>query len=130
MLRAGVVFFACVFGLGFALGVIRYGLAGAGFDARMLVLAEIPAMLACAWWAAGWCAARFAVPTAAVQRLGMGLVMFALLRLGELGVGVHLMGQTVGGHFDNLLTPRGLAEFAPQALTALFPLIRARLTGR
>jgi hypothetical protein len=60
----------------------------------------------------------------------MGLTMLLLLRLGELWVGVGLMGQTVARHVAELATARGLLEIAPQALTALFPLLRSRMTGR
>jgi hypothetical protein len=130
MVRGGVVFFAFVFGLGFALGTVRQLLMGIGLGRQLLVVAEIPIMLAFAWWAAGWCARRFGVAASTAARLGMGLVMLILLRLGELGVGVYLMDQTVRSHFGALTAAAGAAETLPQILAALFPLIRARLTGR
>jgi hypothetical protein len=130
MIPAGTAYFLLVFGLGFALGTVRHGLMDAGLSRSVLVAAEIPVMLAFAWWAAGWCAARFGVATSMAARLGMGAVMFLLLRLGELGVGVGLMGQTIAGHVAALVAAPGALEAAPQLLTAFFPLLRARLTGR
>jgi hypothetical protein len=129
-LTAGAAYFALVFGLGFLLGALRQLLTGAGLSRGMLVAAEIPVMLVFAWWAAGRCAERFGVAISAAARLTMGAVMFALLRLGELATGVALMGQTVQDHAVALATTAGLLETAPQLLTALFPLIRARLTAR
>jgi hypothetical protein len=128
--RAGAAWFGLVFALGFLFGALRQWLMGFGLSRGLLVAIEVPLILAFAWWAAGWCARRFMVPIAAGPRLAMGLVMLLLLRLGELAVGVLLMGQTVAGHFIAMASTAGLIEAAPQILTALFPLVRARSTGR
>jgi hypothetical protein len=130
MIRAGIAYFLLVFGLGFALGGLRQALMGHGFERGLLVAAEVPLMLVFAWWASGWCASRFGVATTTAARLGMGVVMLLLLQAGELGVGVLLMGQTVQSHFAVLATASGMLEVAPQVLSALFPLLRARFSGR
>jgi hypothetical protein len=130
VIRAGIAYGVMVFGLGFALGMHRHGLMGIGLGRSLLVALEIPVMLAYAWWAAGWSAGRFAVSAGTAARLAMGAVMFALLRLGELAVGMAFMGQTASSHAAAVMTPAGLLETAPQVLTALFPWLRARLTGR
>lgn len=130
MIAAGVAYFVLVFGLGFILGWLRHLLMGLGLGRDMLVFVEIPLMLAYAWWAAGWCAARFGVATGSAPRFAMGMVMLMLLRLAELAVGMTLMGQTFQTHLAALATARGAWEMAPQVMAALFPLIRARLTGR
>lgn len=130
MIRAGAVYFLMVFGLGFLLGWLRHLIMGLGVGRELLAGLEIPVMLAYAWWAAGWCAERFGIAISTAARLSMGFVMLVLLRLGELCVGMGLQGQTLAGHLAALGTLPGLVEAAPQVLTALFPLIRARLTGR
>jgi hypothetical protein len=127
---SGVVYFTLVFGLGFLLGALRQALMGLGLGRDLLVALEIPAMLAFAWWAAGWCAERFGTPISTGARLAMGAVMLALLRLGELGIGVAFMGQTAAAHLGATVTARGLLELAPQVLAAFFPLLQAKLTGR
>jgi hypothetical protein len=129
-LAAGAAFFGLVFGLGFLLGALRHLLMGYGLSRGVLVAAEIPLMLAFAWWAAGWCAERFGTAISASARLVMGGVMLTLLRVGELGVGMAFMGQTAASHVAALLTAPGLLEAAPQVLAALFPLVRANLFGR
>jgi hypothetical protein len=128
--RAGAAYFLLVFALGCALSAVRTGLMGLGLPRAPIVWIEIGIILAFAWWAAGWCAERFGVAIGTGTRLVMGVVMLALLRAGELAVGVGLMGQTIQAHAAALLTAGGLAEAAPQLLAALFPLIRAKLTGR
>jgi hypothetical protein len=121
--RAGIAYFATLFALGFLLGSLREMATRAGWPRGPLVLAEIPVMLAFAWVAAGWCCRRFAVPLAVGHRIGMGLVMLVLLRLGELAVGTLLMGHTFRAQLAADISPAGLLESLPQALTAAFPLL-------
>ncbi len=119
-LRAGAAYFLLVFALGFAFGALRQGLMAQGLPRAPLVWAEIPLILAFAWWAAGWCAARFGVAIAAGARLAMGFVMLLLLRLGELAVGVVFMEQTLRSHAAAVMSAAGAAEAVPQLLAALF----------
>ena len=126
-LAAGGVSFALVFALGFLLGAARQALMGLGLERTLLVVAEIPVMLAFAWWAAGWCARRLAVPTAPSARLLMGATMLVLLRIGEAAVGLFLMNLTIAEQVAQLWTLRGGLEMVPQILTALFPALRAFL---
>jgi hypothetical protein len=121
---AGAAYFGLVFGLGFMLGTLRQLAMQLGAGRGPLVLLEIPLMLAFAWWAAGWCVRRCQVPHRRGARLLMGGVMWFLLRLGELGVGVGLMGQSLRDHFAAIATGRGLLELAPQVLAAFFPLLQ------
>jgi hypothetical protein len=121
--RAGIVYFVALFALGFLLGTLREVALRAGWPRGPLVLAEIPVMLAFAWVSAGWCCRRFGVPLAIGHRIGMGLVMLVLLRLGELAVGTLLMGHTIRAQLAADISPAGLLEFLPQALTAAFPLL-------
>jgi hypothetical protein len=128
-LVAGILYFVLVFGLGFILGAVRQVLVGLGLARDLLVLAEIPVMLAFAWWAAGWCVRRLSVPAALAARLVMGLTMFALLRLGEAAVGLFLLDLTLSQQAARLWTLRGGLEMVPQILTAFFPALRARFTA-
>ncbi len=125
---AGALYFSLVFGLGFLLGTLRQALVALGLGRDLLVLAEIPVMLAFAWWAAGWSARRHAVPAALTARLVMGLTMFALLRLGEAAVGLFLLGLAPAQQAARLWTLRGGLEMVPQILTAFFPALRARFS--
>ncbi len=66
-LAAGGIYFALVFALGFLLGGARQALMGLGLERTLLVAAEIPVMLAFAWWAAG-CVRRLALPNSWERR--------------------------------------------------------------
>ncbi len=126
-LRAGIVFFLLVFGAGFLFGSLREGLMGLGLSRNALVLLELPLMLAIAWFAAGWSASRFGVPTATAVRLTMGATMLILLRFAEWAVGAWLMGLPLAQQLAAAATPMGAVETGTQVLAALFPALRARL---
>jgi hypothetical protein len=129
-LSAGVGYGLAVFAMGFILGTVRNVLMRlTGLERDLLVLIELPVILAFAWWVAGQLVVGFPVARTITARLIMGAVMLVLLRLGELWVGAALMGQSITSHVAGLFSLRGLVEFAPQALTALFPLLH-RMLGR
>ncbi len=125
-LQAGLVFFVLLFGLGFLLGSLRLLLVQHGFGRNLLVLIELPIMLAYAWWVTGWAVRRFAVPTARGARLIMGGVMFTLLRLSEMLLGAMLMGISTSAQLALIFTPMGALEISAQIACALFPLLHAR----
>ena len=125
--QAGIAFYVLLFGLGFLLGVLRQILVQHGWSRDLLVLLEIPLLLAYAWWVTGWAVQRFAVPTDQAARLMMGGVMLALLRLSEAVIGSTLTGA---GFFAQLIpvgSLMGAVELAAQMACALFPLLHARL---
>ncbi|HYC23067.1 MAG TPA: hypothetical protein VEI94_10205, partial [Candidatus Bathyarchaeia archaeon] len=78
-LNAGAVYFALVFGAGFALGAIRLLVVVPRLGARTAELIEAPIMLAVTFLAARWTVSRLAVPPAWTRRLAMGGVALALL---------------------------------------------------
>jgi hypothetical protein len=125
-IQAGVASFILLFGLGFLLGSLRLLLVQHGFGRTMLVLIELPILLAYAWWVTGWAARRFAVSTAHAVRLVMGGVMFGLLRLSEMLLGAMLMGLSTTAQLAAMATPMGAVELAAQIACAFFPLLHAR----
>jgi hypothetical protein len=127
-IKAGLVYGLLLFAAGFALGTLRELLMRAGMPRTPLVLAEIPVILAVAWFLARWSIGRFAVPPGMGARLVTGLAMLLLLRAGELGVGVLLMGHSLAAQLAADLSVGGLLEFLPQALAAAFPLLQQHVT--
>jgi hypothetical protein len=122
--RAGLFYFAVVFGLGFLLGILRGLLVAKGVASRdTLVFVEIPIVVAYAWFASGIIIRRINVPDRAFPRMIMGGVMFVMLRMSEAAVGLSFLGIGIKEQFVQLGTLRGLLEFLPQVLTAAFPLI-------
>jgi hypothetical protein len=114
--QAGFIYFVLLFGLGFLLGSLRL----------LLVLLELPIMMAYAWWVTGWAVRRFAVSTAQATRLVMGGVMFGLLQISEMLLGALLMGLSPGAQLAAMATPMGAVVLAAQGACALFPLLHAR----
>jgi hypothetical protein len=81
VLKAGVLYFANVFGAGFVLGTIRVLWLVPSFGKRMAELMEAPIMFVVTIVAARWIVRRLAVPSAPLSRLGMGCVALAIMPL-------------------------------------------------
>jgi hypothetical protein len=125
--QAGFAYFVLLFGLGFLLGILRQILVQHGMGRDLLVLLEIPLLLAYAWWVTGWAARRFGVATSNVARIIMGGAMFALLRLSELLIGMALTGTGIMSQLFPAISLMGATELAAQIACAFFPLLHARL---
>lgn len=123
-LRAGSVYFAVMFALGFVLGTIRVVLLAPGLGAMTATLIELPVMLAASWFVCRWAVARWRVPWRPGARLAMGALAFALLIAAEVVLGTLGFGRSVGEQIAAMLSPEGLAGLAGQLLFALFPLAR------
>jgi hypothetical protein len=84
ILKAGVLYFALVFGAGFVLGTIRTLWVVPRFGTRMAELMETPVMLVVIIVASRWVVLHLAVPWAPSARLWMGgiaLCLFARHRI-------------------------------------------------
>jgi hypothetical protein len=125
--QAGIAFYVLLFGLGFLLGTLRQILVQHGLSRDLLVLIEIPLLLAYAWWVTGWAVQRFAVPTDQATRLMMGGVMLTLLRLSEAVIGSALTGAGFFAQLVPIGSLMGFVEFAAQVICALYPILHARL---
>ncbi len=79
ILKAGVLYFAVVFGAGLVLGPIRILWVVSFLGARMAELLEAPIMLVITIVAARWIVGRLAVPPTPSSRLGMGGIALSLL---------------------------------------------------
>ncbi len=121
---AGVAYAILVFGVGFALGVIRVILIAPRAGPTAAVLLETPLILAASWWLARVSIVRFGVRRALAARLVMGLVAFAVLMLAEVTLAGVLFGRTVPEYLAGLTTVPGAIGIAAQVLFACFPLVR------
>lgn len=100
-LRAGVRYFAVVFGTGFILGPIRLLWAAPRFGPRVAELGEMPIMLVVIVVAARWVVRSLAVPPTPARRLGIGSVALALLLIGELTLVLGLRGLSIRDYLAN-----------------------------
>lgn len=129
-LLAGIGYFAPVFVVGFALGVLRGILLVPLVGELWAVAIELPVMLGVSWWVCGLLVTRMGVPPAVPSRLVMGGVAFALLLLAELGVSLLLLDRTPADHLATYARPPNQLGLFAQLLFALVPLIRCRGVSR
>jgi hypothetical protein len=123
-IRGGVLYFALVFAIGFAFGVVRQTLVIPRIGERAAVLLEVPLLLALAWPLCRRVVRRCAVPPALPHHVVMGLVAFALLMLAELLLAVTLAGQTPAQHWARYAELPVQIGLAGQILFALFPVLQ------
>lgn len=90
--RAGFVYFACVFAVGFVLGSVRVPLLVPRLGERTAELVELPVMVLASAVLARWRQRRTADLTVREQRL-VGAVAVASLLVAECGLGA-LLGRT------------------------------------
>ena len=125
-IKAAAAYFAIVFSLGFVLGTARVLVIAPRIGEIAAVLLEAPIMLTCSWFAARWCIARFAVGSAASDRLVMGFAAFGLVMGAELALAVLLFGQTVAQHFGAYQRFAGGLGLGVQLVFALVPFLQRR----
>lgn len=126
ILKAGVLYFILVFGVGFVLGPIRILWAVPRFGARLAELMEAPIMLAVIIVAARWIVRRLAVPSPLWSRLGMGLIALALMLAAEFTLVLKLRGLSIGEYFASRDPVAGAVYYMMLGVFAVMPLLIAR----
>lgn len=126
ILKAGALYFALVFGAGFALGPIRILWAVPRFGARMAELMETPIMLVVIVVAARWIVRRLALPSTSSNRLGMGCVALALLLVAEFTLVLWLRGMSLSEYFASRDPVSGTVYYVMLGVFALVPLFVVR----
>ena len=92
ILKAGVFYFALVFGAGFVVGPIRLMWAVPRFGTRIAELMEAPIMFIVTILAARWIVRRLALPPTASIRLGTGSIALGLMLVAEFTFVLWLRG--------------------------------------
>jgi len=95
MIIAGVLYFALVFGAGFAFGPIHILWVVPRFGTRMAELMETPIMFVVIIVAARWIVRRLALPATTSSRVGMGCVALALMLVAEFTLVLWLRGLSI-----------------------------------
>ncbi len=126
LLKAGILYFALVFGAGFVLGPIRVFWVVPRVGVRIAELMEAPFMFAVIIVAARWLVRRLAIPPAPSSRLGVGFIALGLLLAAEIAMGYLLWGLSI----TELITTRdpvsGSVFCALLGVFAAMPLLVAR----
>ena len=126
ILKAGVLYFALVFGAGFVLGTIRVLWIVPRFGTRIAELMETPIMFVLTILAARWVARRLAVPPTPSRRLAVGFVALGLLLLAEFTVVLWLRGLTIGEYLASRDPVAGTVYLVMLGVFAVMPLVVAR----
>lgn len=126
IVKAGVLYFAIVFGAGFVLGPIRLLWAVPRFGTRMAELMEAPVMLVVTIIAARWIVRRLALPPAPSSRLGMGCIALGLMLVAEFTLVLWLRGLSISEYLASRDPVPGTVYYAMLGVFAIMPLLMAR----
>jgi hypothetical protein len=130
ILKAGVLYFALVFGAGFVLGPIRILWLVPRVGTRLAELMEAPIMLVVTILAARWIVRRFAVPPTVSHRLGMGFIALALLLVTEFTLVLRLRGLTIAEYLASRDPVSGTVYYVILGAFAVIPLLVERRWDR
>jgi hypothetical protein len=126
ILKAGVLYFALVFGAGFVLGPIRILWLAPRFGMRIAELMEMPIMFVVIILAARWIVRRLAVPSAPLSRLGMGCLALALVLIAEFTLVLWLRGLTIAEYIVSRDPVSGTVYYVMLGMFAIMPLLVTR----
>lgn len=126
ILKAGVLYFAFVFGAGFVLGTIRTLWIVPRFGARTAELMEAPIMFVITILAARWVVRHLLISPPLATRLGAGLVALAFLLTLEFTVVLWIRGLTIGEYIQRRDPVAGTVYIALLAAFAVMPALVAR----
>jgi hypothetical protein len=100
LVLAGLVYFGCVFAVGFALGMVRSVFVAPALGEAFAVAVELPIILAVAWLVSRALTRRFEVPALLLPRAVMGTTAFILLMAGEASISLLLAGRSLIEHLQ------------------------------
>jgi hypothetical protein len=125
ILKAGLLYFAIVFGTGFVLGTIRTLWVIPRIGTRWAELMETPIMIVVTILAAHWVVLRLTIPSTVSARLIMGGLGLGFLLGAELSL-VRLRGLSLLEYFSTRDPVSGSVYYAALAIFAVMPLLVAR----
>jgi hypothetical protein len=126
ILKAGVLYFALVFGAGFVLGTIRTFWIVPSFGTRTAELMETPIMLVITVLAARWVARHLLLSPAPTTRLGVGFVALGCMLITEFTVVPWIRGLTIGEYLARRDPVAGTVYILMLVVFAVMPLFVAR----
>jgi hypothetical protein len=123
VVKAGVLYFALVFAVGFVLGAIRTVWVVPRVGTRTAELMEMPIMLAVTIVAARWIVLRLAVPIMWSARLEMGCMALVLMLIAEFGFVLWLRGLSIREYLATRDPVAGAAYYLLLIVFAIMPRI-------
>jgi hypothetical protein len=128
-IKAGITYFALVFGAGFVLGMIRVPFLVPRLGERVAELVEMPFMFVAILLSARFIIRRFSLPANVLARLWAGFVALGLLVAAEVLLAVALQDRTLGEYVASRDPVSGSVYLAMLALFAVMPLVLARASS-
>ena len=125
ILKAGLLYFAIVFGMGFVFGTIRIVWVVPHVGTRLAELIETPIMFVVTIVAARWTVLHLAVPSAPSTRMAMGGLALCLLLVAEFGLVLWLRGLSIREYLATRDPVSGTVYYVMLAAFALMPLFVA-----
>jgi hypothetical protein len=126
ILKAGILYFALVFGVGFVLGSVRTLWVVPRFGARTTELMETPFMFMVTIVAARWAVRRLAVPPKPSNRLGMGCIGLGLMLVAEFTLVLWLRGVSIDEYLASRDPVSGTVYYVMLGVLCIMPLLVAR----
>jgi hypothetical protein len=128
IVKAGVLYFAFVFGAGFVLGTVRTLWIVPRLGTRTAELMEMPIMLLVTIVVARWIILRLGVPSTLSARLGMGFIALVLMLVAEFGLVLWLRGLSIREYLATRDPVSGTVYYAMLVVFALMPLVLDRIS--
>ena len=126
ILKAGLLYFAFVFGAGFVLGTIRILWIVPRFGMRIAELMETPIMFVITIAAARWIVHRLGVLSIPSRRLGMGCIALGLLLVAEFTLVLWVRGISIREYLASRDPVSGTVYYLMLGVFAIMPLLVAR----
>jgi hypothetical protein len=123
VVKAGALYFALVFAVGFVLGAIRTLWVVPRVGARAAELMEMPIMLAVTIVAARWTVLRLSVPMIWSARLEMGCIALVLMLIAEFGFLLWIRGLPIKEYFATRDPVSGAAYYLLLVVFAIMPFL-------
>ena len=129
VLRAGAIYFALVFGAGFAFGLIRVPFLVPRLGERVAELLETPFMLVVIYFASRYIVRRFALTSSARLAVAVGILALVLLLAAELLLAATLQGRSIAAYISGRDPISGSVYLASVVLYAVMPWLQTRAAG-
>jgi hypothetical protein len=126
ILKAGLLYFAIVFGAGFALGSVRTLWIVPRLGTRIAELMETPIMFVIVVAAARWIVRHLAVPPMPSRRIGMGCIGLGLSLAAEIALVLWLRGLSIREYLASRDPVSGTVYYLMLGVFATMPLLVAR----
>jgi hypothetical protein len=126
--KAGFAYFAMIFTLAFAMGVLRAMLVAPAVGDEGAVAIELLILLPVSWVAAGFLVRRFRVQGLG-PRLAMGALALCLVLSGEAVLALGWLDRSLVQFLNDFRKPGALLGLIGQTIFALMPAVRL-ITGK